>query len=183
MDDLARRRQDTDANSEFYQVIGQIKPIRSRDLRVGDLVKIVKDQRVPADIILLRTGDATGEAFIRTDQLDGETDWKLRTAIAVTQNMNDEDALLTQNITITAPSPSKDIHDFNGKVTLNQNPPQEYGVSIDNTMWGNTVLASGPYVIGVIIYTGTETRQAQNTSKSRVKFGLLEHEINNLSKV
>lgn len=183
MDDLARRRQDMDANSEFYQVIGQMKPIRSRDLQVGDVVKVVKNQRIPADIVLLRTGDATGEAFIRTDQLDGETDWKLRTAIAVTQNMDDEDTLLARNITITAPSPSKDIHDFNGKVTVNLNPPQEYGVNIDNTMWANTVLASGPYITGVIIYTGMETRQAQNTSKSRAKFGLLEHEINNLSKV
>jgi phospholipid-translocating ATPase len=62
-------------------------------------------------------------------------------------------------------------------------PPQEYGVGVDNLMWANTVLASGPYIVGVVVYTGIETRQAQNTSKARVKFGLLEYEINNLSKV
>ena len=47
-------------------------------LRVGDLVVLSKDQRVPADLLLLRTSDRSGSCFIRTDQLDGETDWKLR---------------------------------------------------------------------------------------------------------
>jgi phospholipid-translocating ATPase len=59
----------------------------------------------------------------------------------------------------------------------------EVGVGVDNMMWANTVLASGPYIIGLVVYTGIETRQAQNTSKPRAKVGLLEHEINNISKV
>lgn len=184
IDDLTRRKRDNEANSESYQVIGQAKPVRSRDIKVGDLIKIYKDQRVPADIMLLRTGDGTGETFIRTDQLDGETDWKLRTALGVTQKFNDDDALLNQDFTLTAEPPMRDIHKFSGKLAQSSmEPPQEYGVSIDNMMWANTVLASGPYIVGVVVYTGIETRQAQNTSKPRVKFGLLEHEINNLSKV
>ena len=184
MDDLTRRRRDQEANSESYQVIGQAKPVRSRDIKVGDLIKIHKDQRVPADIMLLRTGDGTGETFIRTDQLDGETDWKLRTALGVTQNVNDDDALLNQDFSLTVEAPMREIHKFNGKlIQSSMDPPQEYGVTIDNMMWANTVLASGPYIVGVVVYTGAQTRQAQNTSKARVKFGLLEHEINNLSKV
>lgn len=39
---------------------------------------IIKIFQVPADMILLRTTEKTGASFIRTDQLDGETDWKLR---------------------------------------------------------------------------------------------------------
>ena len=182
MDDLTRRRRDTEANSEFYHLIGQIQPVRSRDLKVGDLIKVVKDQRVPADIMLLRTGDGTGEAFIRTDQLDGETDWKLRTALGVTQSLSDDEALHGDDFSVTAEAPMKDIHKFNGKL-VQMSTDEQYGVGIDNMMWANTVLASGPYVVGVVVYTGIETRQPQNTSKARVKVGLLEKEINNLSKV
>lgn len=47
-------------------------------LRVGDIVMLHKGQRVPADMILLRTNETMGTVFIRTDQLDGEIDWKLR---------------------------------------------------------------------------------------------------------
>jgi len=182
LDDIARRRRDAEANSEYYQLVGHAKPVRSRDINVGDLVKVYKDQRVPVDLMLLKTGDGTGEAFIRTDQLDGETDWKLRTALGVTQDVNDDELLVKMDFCLTAEPPMKDIHKFTGKLVVPE-PPQEYGVCIDNMMWANTVLASGPYITGVVVYTGIQTRQAQNTSKPRVKFGLLEEEINNLSKV
>ncbi len=32
-------------------------------------------------MVLLRTTEKSGACFIRTDQLDGETDWKLRHAV------------------------------------------------------------------------------------------------------
>lgn len=184
LDDIARRRRDAEANSEYYQLLGSIKPVKSRDIKVGDVIKVEKDQRIPVDLMLLRTGDGMGEAFIKTDQLDGETDWKLRTALGVTQDATSDDALVTQDFCLTAGPPDKDIHKFSGKLALlSTDPQQEGGVSIDNMMWANTVLASGPHVTGLVVYTGVQTRQAQNTSKARVKFGLLEHEINNLSKI
>jgi phospholipid-translocating ATPase len=36
-------------------------------------------------MILLSSSDVQGGCFIRTDQLDGETDWKYRKAIRFTQ--------------------------------------------------------------------------------------------------
>ena len=44
-----------------------------------------QNQRVPADLILLRTTEKSGTCFVRTDQLDGETDWKLRVATPTCQ--------------------------------------------------------------------------------------------------
>ena len=43
---------------------------------------------MPADIVLLKTSEKSGTCFIRTDQLDGETDWKLRVAVSTTQNLD-----------------------------------------------------------------------------------------------
>ena len=46
---------------------------------------------------LYRTTESTGACFIRTDQLDGETDWKLRLAVPATQRLQaDEDLLRVQ---------------------------------------------------------------------------------------
>lgn len=42
---------------------------------------------MPADMIFIRTTEKQGACFIRTDQLDGETDWKLRLAIQNTQRL------------------------------------------------------------------------------------------------
>jgi len=38
-------------------------------------------------MVFLRTTEKSGSCFIRTDQLDGETDWKLRLAIQNTQSL------------------------------------------------------------------------------------------------
>ncbi|CCK69918.1 aminophospholipid-translocating P4-type ATPase NEO1 KNAG_0D01670 [Huiozyma naganishii CBS 8797] len=179
LDDVQRRRRDMESNNELYEVVSQNRMVPSKDLKVGELVKLHKGDRVPADMILLRSSESSGETFIKTDQLDGETDWKLRVAPAVTQSLDDSD--LQNKITITASAPKKSIHAFLGKVTYKNSSSNP--LSIDNTLWANTVLASTGYCVGCVVYTGKDTRQAMNTTVATVKTGLLELEINSISKI
>jgi phospholipid-translocating ATPase len=62
---------------------------------VGDIVKMVGGDRVPADMITLYADGDQGTLFLKTDQLDGETDWKLRKAVKMVQSTikNDDDIL------------------------------------------------------------------------------------------
>ena len=57
---------------------GVIKKTEARYIKVGDLIVLHPNERAPADLLLLWTSDPSGSLFIRTDQLDGETDWKDR---------------------------------------------------------------------------------------------------------
>lgn len=59
----------------------------SHSSSVSDLIIVKKNQTVPADMVFLRTTEKSGTCFIKTDQLDGETDWKLRITIATTQGV------------------------------------------------------------------------------------------------
>ncbi|KAH7117621.1 phospholipid-translocating P-type ATPase-like protein [Dendryphion nanum] len=216
-----------------------VKP--SRNLRVGDVVKLGKDQRVPADMVILKSyssdsatltaptkpeseltprliddeidqlfdaepstaiaddpglAGSSGEAFIRTDQLDGETDWKLRITSPLTQNL---DVGEFTRLRVVAGKPDKKVNEFYGTVELHPKRNRQYDphehedgpssaeaqtapLNIDNTVWANTVLASSCNVLAVVVYTGPQTRQALSTSPSRSKTGLLELEINNLTK-
>ena len=45
------------------------------------MVVLRKDERAPADVLVLQTLDPRGFVYVRTDSLDGETDWKTRKAI------------------------------------------------------------------------------------------------------
>ncbi|RHZ62903.1 hypothetical protein Glove_334g35 [Diversispora epigaea] len=185
-DDWKRYKRDQENNSRKYEILTRNgkKIIPSSKLRVGDLVFIYKDQRVPADVILIRTSETSGGCFIRTDQLDGETDWKLRLAIPSCQKSTD-DSLLSLEAEIYADAPHKDIHNFIGTFTK-QMPgnitSQVEALNVENTMWMNTVLASGT-AIGFVIYTGKDTRAIINTGHPETKVGLLDKEINNLSKI
>lgn len=69
---------------------GPTRATPSSSLKVGDLVLLEKNQRVPADMVLLHTSEEEGTCFIRTDQLDGETDWKLKVAVGETHKMGEK---------------------------------------------------------------------------------------------
>ena len=104
------------------------------------------NERVPADMILLYTTDKSGTVFIRTDQLDGETDWKVRRPITFTQKHileNIEEILDLETAEIKCEEPTSQIYEFNGIFSV-KTPEAEVkeGLNLENTLWANTVLAS-----------------------------------------
>lgn len=189
-DDYKRYLRDASANSTRYQVLDPqqvsnaednhdlIKLVPSSKLKVGDLVKLEKNARIPADLLLIKTTDASGSCFIKTDQLDGETDWKLRLSLNSTQTLS-HSQLLSLRGSVYAEAPNKDIHSFVGSMRMEEVVEP---LSVENILWCNTVLATGT-VIGMIIYTGRDTRAVMNTTKPKTKTGLLDLEINKLAKV
>lgn len=205
-DDYKRNLRDREANSQRYLVLDpasyedsseagpHTRSVPSSQLAVGDLVLLEKNQRVPADLVLLRTSDSSGTCFIRTDQLDGETDWKLRVAVPACQKLSNDSDLLNLDAEIYADAPIKDIHTFIGTFTINTPPttslndvpmvqvPTIEPLTAENVLWSNTVLAAGS-AIGFVVYTGSETRAVMNTSHPETKVGLLDLEINRLAKV
>ena len=69
-DDIKRYKRDNEANSKKYKVFDKnwnSKEKRSRDLNVGDVIEIKAEERIPADVLLLYTTEASGTVFLRTD--------------------------------------------------------------------------------------------------------------------
>lgn len=194
LDDYRRCLRDRSANSQRYTRLnisenGSHSSIPSSKIKVGDILIIEKDQRIPADMILLQTSDkTTGTTFLRTDQLDGETDWKLRLAVPTTQQCPNLFQLLTQEspnmstgMEVLVEAPSKEIHLFSGTIAIGSFGTVE-PVGVENTLWMNTVLAAGT-AVGFVIYTGKDTRAVMNTNRSASKFGLIDKELNAIAKV
>lgn len=124
--------------------------------------------------------------FIKTDQLDGETDWKVRKAVRYTHNYyNENQTLLTlENAKVTAKPPIVNIYEFEGLFET-QTPTGERiveALGLENTIWASTVLTSGS-VLALVIYTGYELRIIMNSRSPRTKVGKLDQEINYLSKL
>ncbi|VDP88880.1 unnamed protein product [Echinostoma caproni] len=163
-------------------------------LQVGDLIRLDKDQRVPADMVLVWTSDRNGACFIRTDQLDGETDWKLRHPIppthALVNQAGEPSALFDMQAQVFAEAPRRNIHSFEGTFARTDVAPigdqsvesTEVSLNLDHTAWSNTVLATGS-AVGLVIYTGAETRAVMNSNRVRTKMGKIDREINNIIKL
>uniref|UniRef100_A0A8C6XBP1 Phospholipid-transporting ATPase n=1 Tax=Naja naja TaxID=35670 RepID=A0A8C6XBP1_NAJNA len=171
VDEFRRYKRDKEMNSQLYSkltVRGKVQ-VKSSDIQVGDLIIVEKV-------------NFFGSCFIRTDQLDGETDWKLKVAVSCTQRLPALGDLFSINAYVYAQKPQMDIHSFEGTFTREDSDPTVHeSLSIENTLWASTVVASGT-VIGVVIYTGKETRSVMNTSNPKNKVGLLDLELNQLTK-
>ncbi|XP_053758840.1 probable phospholipid-transporting ATPase IIB isoform X10 [Panthera pardus] len=146
IDEFRRFQRDKEVNSQLYSkltVRGKVQ-VKSSDIQVGDLIIVEKNQRIPSDMVFLRTSEKAGSCFIRTDQLDGETDWKLKVAVSCTQRLPALGDLFSISAYVYAQKPQLDIHSFEGTFTReDSDPPIHESLSIENTLWANTIVASG----------------------------------------
>lgn len=70
-DDFQRYQRDKVMNQKMYKKIDSQTKLtveaRAEDLKVGDIIVVHSNERVPADLVLLYTTDKSGTVFIRTD--------------------------------------------------------------------------------------------------------------------
>lgn len=172
---------DQEVNREkFIKVVnGKERAITSAQIRVGDILKLKKNERVPADMLLLHTSEENGTIFVRTDQLDGETDWKVREAVKATQHVSTLNIAGFNWAAIIEP-PSDQIYDFKGGFYGDGGAYEP--LRLAQTLWANMRIASGE-VMGLVIYTGKETRMARNTKRTNQKRGKTDDEVNLIMKV
>ena len=132
-------------------------------------------------MVLLHTSDDSGTIFVRTDQLDGETDWKVRESVKYTQELGKEglDNILRMSWNVLVEAPSDLIYSFKG--IFSADPKAKESLKTSNTLWANMKIASGE-VLGLVIYTGKETRIELNNSDAESKYGKTDEEVNTMTK-
>ena len=74
--------------------------------------------------------------------------------------MRNPEEIIRMDGLIVANPPNDQIYDFKGYFQLGQNEmtAQKEPLSLENAIWANTVLASNGYILGMVLYTGKETR-------------------------
>jgi phospholipid-translocating ATPase len=140
-----------------------------------------KGNRIPSDVIILATTHECGVVYLKTDQLDGETDWKVRESVKSIQALvNSGTDIADVKFNIEVPPPNNKIYEFRGKLEIPGRQSYE-PLRLQNTAWSSTSLASGDFY-GVVSYVGRDTRIQMNANASRIKFPICDFEINDLSK-
>lgn len=100
VEDISRHRSDRESNNSDCVRIkdNKAETAKWRDLKVGELILVRKDTRIPADLIMLASDKEDGAGFMETSTLDGEKNLKprgcLKETLASVQNkiewVNDE---------------------------------------------------------------------------------------------
>lgn len=146
-DDYQRYLRDKETNGTVYEVLdvqtGQLRSQEARYIRVGHILRLHANQRVPCDVLLLRAPRPAGTTFIRTDQLDGETDWKLRRPVATTQALPTDHDLQRLPGWVVVEPPRRDIYEFVGNFYTPRPPRDVFRRSVETAITTSTLTNRG----------------------------------------
>lgn len=128
---------------------------------VGDIIKIECGEAIPSDIFLLASSYQDGECYIDTKNLDGETNLKLKQALQTTVSFNTVDRLKEMKGYIKCENPSANLSKFSGTFKT-EDVKQEIAINIEQLLIRGTILRNTDFVVGIVVYTGHETKSALN---------------------
>jgi phospholipid-translocating ATPase len=185
IDDFKRFSRDKETNNRPYMVWDGREFVSkpAADLKEGNILEINSGERLPADCLLLWTSDPSHSVFIKTDQLDGETDWKLRNPVISLQNTLSRvgpKGLAGASGYLRSEGPSDRMYDYKatwvGEAGSGNQP-----LALENMLWASTVLCSAHAII-MIVFIGPETRIQMNIKEGKLKVGRLDEELNKMTK-
>ncbi|KAL0488141.1 phospholipid-transporting ATPase [Acrasis kona] len=134
--------------------------IKWKDIIVGDVIKLKRDEPIPADMIMLSSSNSTGKCYVETSQLDGEANLKVKEAI----NADPQ--------SIVCEGPNKQLYEFAGVVQ--QEDGSQIALRVDNLLLRGSTIKNTDWICGAVIYTGKHSRIMMNSRKLPHKSSKLE---------
>ncbi|SGZ40243.1 related to Probable phospholipid-transporting ATPase DNF3 [Hanseniaspora guilliermondii] len=149
----------------------QIKKTEWHNLRVGDFVIISNNENIPADILILSsTSIDNNQIFVETKDLDGETNLKVKNGHSeLYKNLYASSSLQSFQAKIEIDLPNSDLYNFQGNLkTLDNNTGEfkTHSLNMDNICLRGSVLRNTDKVLGMVLYSGEETKIRMNAIKS-----------------
>uniref|UniRef100_A0A8D1K5A6 Phospholipid-transporting ATPase n=1 Tax=Sus scrofa TaxID=9823 RepID=A0A8D1K5A6_PIG len=159
-------------NSLSYRMVTE----KWMDIQVGDIIKLENNQAVTADILLLSSSEPYSLTYIETAELDGETNLKVKQAISVTSEMEDNLKLLSAfDGEVRCESPNNKLDRFTGVLTYRG---EDYILDHDRLILRGCVIRNTDWCYGLVIFTGPDTKLMQNSGKSTFKRTHIDHLMN-----
>lgn len=150
---------------------------RWKDVRVGDFVKVVCNEIVPADLLLLYSSEPNGICHIETANLDGETNLKQRMVVSglFPSNLEFEPENFN-SMFVVCERPNDNLNHF--KCYIEKPDKDKVGASIESLLLRGCTVRNTNHAVGFVVYAGHETKSMLNNSGSRSKRSQLERKLN-----
>ncbi|PKI40389.1 hypothetical protein CRG98_039235 [Punica granatum] len=180
IEDWRRKQQDIEVNNRKVQVHngnGVFDCTEWRNLRVGDIVKVEKDEFFPADLVLLSSSYEDAVCYVETMNLDGETNLKLKQALEVTSHLHDDGNFRDFKAIVKCEDPNANLYTFVGSMDFEG---QEQPLSPQQLLLRDSKLRNTDYVYGAVIFTGQDTKVRQNATDPPSKRSRVERKMDKI---
>uniref|UniRef100_A0A8R7V2U1 Phospholipid-transporting ATPase n=1 Tax=Triticum urartu TaxID=4572 RepID=A0A8R7V2U1_TRIUA len=117
VEDWRRKQQDIELNNRIVKVHrgnGSFEETKWKYIKIGDVIKVEKDNFFPADLILLSSNYPDGICYVETMNLDGETNLKIKQALEVTSDLQEDGDFTNLRQIIKCEDPNANLYSFVG---------------------------------------------------------------------
>lgn len=178
VEDSKRSKSDSEENNSKVLVFrnGAFVPEKWSKVWTGEIVKVLREEFLPADLLLISTSSPKQDCFIETKNLDGETNLKVKfvhpSIREVVQDGKLLDTFYGAEFFFEAPSPL--IYEFSGSVTCKG---AQIGIDINNFPLRSCKLKNTDWIIGVVSFNGHYTKIMMNSIKAKPKKSDIEDKV------
>uniref|UniRef100_A0A7N9IAV4 Phospholipid-transporting ATPase n=1 Tax=Macaca fascicularis TaxID=9541 RepID=A0A7N9IAV4_MACFA len=178
VDDVARHKMDKEINNRTCEVIkdGRFKVAKWKDIQVGDVIRLKKNDFVPADILLLSSSEPNSLCYVETAELDGETNLKFKMSLEITdQYLQREDTLATFDGLVECEEPNNRLDKFTGTLFWRNT---SFPLDADKILLRGCVIRNTDFCHGLVIFAGADTKIMKNSGKTRFKRTKIDYLMN-----
>ncbi|NP_001361315.1 phospholipid-transporting ATPase IC isoform 2 [Homo sapiens] len=178
VDDVARHKMDKEINNRTCEVIkdGRFKVAKWKEIQVGDVIRLKKNDFVPADILLLSSSEPNSLCYVETAELDGETNLKFKMSLEITdQYLQREDTLATFDGFIECEEPNNRLDKFTGTLFWRNT---SFPLDADKILLRGCVIRNTDFCHGLVIFAGADTKIMKNSGKTRFKRTKIDYLMN-----
>lgn len=191
IDDRQRAAADKEINTKGARVVVGGKAVDNsklwQEVKVGDAIVVRQDEDMPADMVIIYASGEDGNCYVSTANLDGESNLKQKcastsTQAALTKSGSSEASILRSfdalEGQIEAEPPTTSIYDFSGRLTLQGEFRADDSLSGKQLLLRGTVLRNTAWCLGIVVYTGSQTRMVMNSRPAPLKRSNIERITN-----
>lgn len=137
-------------------------PRRWSNVKVGDVVRLCRDEPVPADVVLLWSSDENNLAYIDTMALDGETNLKSKQLSHALEGCGTIEGIARCRAEFVVEDPNPELFNFDGRVSVGD---KTVPLTLNEVIYRGSILRNTAAAVGLVINTGEECKVRMNANQ------------------
>ncbi|KAI1082393.1 phospholipid-translocating P-type ATPase [Whalleya microplaca] len=183
VEDYRRKQADSSLNNSKARVLrgSSFESTKWINVAVGDIVRVESEEPFPADIVLLASSEPEGLCYIETANLDGETNLKIKQALPETSTMVSPSELSRLGGRVRSEQPNSSLYTYEATLTMQAGGGEkELPLNPEQLLLRGATLRNTPWVHGIVVFTGHETKLMRNATATPIKRTKVERQLNML---
>lgn len=183
VEDYRRKQADTALNTSKARILRGTSFDEQKwiDIAVGDIIRVESEEPFPADLVLLASSEPEGLCYIETANLDGETNLKIKQALPETSTMVSPSELSRLGGRLKSEQPNSSLYTYEATLTMQSGGGEkELPLNPEQLLLRGATLRNTPWVHGVVVFTGHETKLMRNATSTPIKRTKVERQLNML---